>query len=388
MRMIERKQELAILRGLLRRHPVVGITGARQVGKTTLARMLSGSLKQQIHWFDLENPEDLARLAEPMLVLQRLKGLVIIDEIQRHPDLFLVLRVLVDRRRRPCRFLILGSVSPNLLRQSSETLAGRVAYHRLGGFALDEIGSRNHLKLWCRGGLPRSYLARSESDSFEWRRAFVQTFLERDLPQLGINISSATMRRFWAMLAHYHGQVWNASEFSRSFGVADTTVRGYLDRLISALVVRQLAPWHENIGKRQVRSPKVYVSDSGLLHALLNLPTLADVETHPKLGSSWEGFVIDQLMRRLGVEDHECFFWATHTGAELDLLIVRGRTRLGFEIKRTSAPTLTRSAQIALYDLKLDQLDIIHAGDHTFPLSENVRAVALGQILNDIPRLK
>jgi len=386
--MIERQQELATLKSMLRRHPVVGILGARQVGKTTLARMLAGSLKQQIHWFDLENPEDLARLTEPMLVLQRLKGLVVIDEIQRHPDLFPVLRVLADRRRRSGRFLILGSASPGLLRQSSETLAGRVAYHRLGGLALDEIGSQNHLKLWCRGGLPRSYLARSESDSFEWRRAFVQTFLERDLPQLGINISSATMRRFWSMLAHYHGQVWNASEFSRSFGVADTTVRGYLDRLISALVVRQLAPWHENIGKRQVRSPKVYVSDSGLLHALLNLPTLADVEAHPKLGSSWEGFVIDQLTRRLGVEDHECFFWATHAGAELDLLIVRGRTRLGFEIKRTSAPKLTRSAEIAFHDLQLDRLDIIHAGDHTFPLGATIRAVALGRLLDDIPRLK
>lgn len=386
--MVERERELTILLGLLRRFPVVGIIGARQVGKTTLARMLSDRLGRPTHLYDLENPEDLARLAEPMLALQRLKGLVIIDEVQRHPDLFPVLRVLADRPRRPCRFLILGSASPDLLRQTSETLAGRIAYHRLGGFALDEIGSPNHLKLWRRGGLPRSYLTVSEAASFEWRREFVQTFLERDLPQLGITISSATLRRFWTMLAHYHGQVWNASEFARSFGVADTTIRGYLDCLVSALVVRQLPPWHENIGKRQVRSPKVYVADSGLLHALLNLRILADIEAHPKAGASWEGFVIEQLICRVGAEHHECFFWATHAGAELDLLIVRGRTRLGFEIKRTVSPKLTRSAHVALHDLRLDRLDILHAGDHTFPLAENVRAVAVKQLVDDVPRLK
>jgi predicted AAA+ superfamily ATPase len=386
--MIERERELAILRGLLRRFPVVGIIGARQVGKTTLARMLCERMSRPIHFYDLENPEDLARLAEPMLVLPRLKGLVVIDEIQRHSDLFPVLRVLADRPRHPCRFLILGSASPDLLRQSSETLAGRVAYHRLGGFALDEVESPNHLKLWRRGGLPRSYLAASESGSFEWRRGFVQTFIERDLPQLGINISSATIRRFWTMLAHYHGQIWNSSDFARSFGVADTTVRGYLDRLISAFAARQLPPWHENVGKRQVRAPKIYVPDSGLLHALLNLPTVADIDAHPKAGASWEGFVIEQLTRRIGAEDHECFFWATHGGAELDLLIVRGRTRLGFEIKRTVAPKMTRSAHIALQDLKLDHLDILHAGDHTFPLGKNVRAVAVRRLVDDIAKLK
>lgn len=386
--MIQRERELLLLRGMLRRHPVVGIIGARQVGKTTLAHMLQRGVSQPTHMFDLENPDDLARLAEPMLVLKPLRGLVIIDEIQRYPGLFPALRVLADRPRRPCRFLILGSASPDLLIQTSETLAGRIVYHQLGGFALDEVGSRDYPKLWRRGGLPRSFLARSEQDSFEWRLGFVRTFLERDLPQLGVNISSVTMRRFWTMLAHYHGQVWNASEFARSFGVADTTVRGYLDRLVSALVVRTLAPWHENIAKRQVRSPKVYVSDTGLLHTLLNLRTMADIEAHPKAGASWEDFVIDQLIRWLGVESHECFFWSTHAGAELDLFVIRGGMRLGFEIKRTTAPKLTRSTLIALQDLKLTRLDIIHAGDHTFPLADGVRAVALGRLLEDIRPLR
>ena len=336
------------------------------------------------HLFDLENPEDQARLAEPMLALKNLKGLVVIDEIQRHPGIFDVLRVLADRPRHPCRFLVLGSAAPALLRQTSETLAGRIAYHQLSGLALDEVGTRNLDRLWRRGGLPASFLARSEPASFEWRRGFVQTFVERDLPQLGVNVSSATMRRFWAMLAHFHGQVWNASEFARSFGVADTTVRGYLDRLTSALVVRQLAPWHENIAKRQVRSPKVYLSDSGLLHTLLNLRTAEDLEAHPKSGASWEGFVIDQLVRRLGVETSECYFWATHAGAELDLLVVRGRKRLGFEIKRSAAPAMTRSAHIALEDLKLQRLDILHAGDHSFALGERTRAIAVSRLLEDI----
>jgi uncharacterized protein len=381
--MLQRDRELATLRGLLRRHPVVCIIGARQVGKTTLARTLMRAESQPTHRFDLENPEDLARLAEPMLALKSLRGLVVIDEIQRHPELFKVLRALADRPRHPCRFLLLGSAAPELLQQTSETLAGRIAYHQMSGFAVDEVGIRNLDKLWRRGGLPPSYLARSEQASFEWRRGFVQTFIERDLPQLGINVSSATMRRFWAMLTHYHGQIWNSSEFARSFGVADTTVRGYLDRLTSALVVRQLAPWHANIAKRQVRSPKVYVSDSGLLHTLLNLRTTADLESHPKYGASWEGFVIDQIVRKLGFEANECFFWATHAGAELDLLVVRGKTRLGFEIKRTATPAMTRSAHIAIEDLKLQRLDVIHAGDHSFALAKRARAVAIARLFDD-----
>ncbi len=385
--MVERKAELRTTLGLLKRHPVVGILGARQVGKTTLARMVAGRSRRQTEFFDLENPEDLARLHDPMLALKDLKGLVVIDEIHRVSDLFPVLRVLADRPRTPARFLVLGSASPELLRQGSETLAGRIAYHELGAFCLEEVGAKRHSRLWLRGGMPRSYLARSERDSHEWRRSFIQTFLERDLPQLGININSATMRRFWTMLAHYHGQTWNASEFGRSFGVADTTVRGYLDRLAAALVVRQLLPWHENISKRQVRAPKIYVADSGLLHTLLNLRTRSDLEGHPKIGASWEGFAIEQVRWQLGAERDECFFWATHAGAELDLLVVRGRTRIGFEIKRTTAPKVTPSMRHALKDLKLQRLDVVHAGESSFPLAKKIRAVSLSRLLSDLEPL-
>ena len=385
--MVERESEVEAVLGLLKRHRVVGILGARQVGKTTLARMIIEHSRRQAEFFDLENPEDLARLQDPMLALKDLRGLVVIDEVQRVSDLFPVLRVLADRPRTPARFLVLGSASPELLRQGSETLAGRIVYHELGAFCLEEVGAERHLRLWLRGGMPRSYLARSLRESHEWRRSFVQTFLERDLPQLGININSTTMRRFWTMLAHYHGQTWNASEFARSFGVADTTIRGYLDRLAAALVVRQLQPWHENISKRQVRAPKVYVADSGLLHTLLNLRTQTDLEGHPKVGASWEGFAIEQIRWQLGVERDECFFWATHAGAELDLLVVRGRTRLGFEIKRTTAPKVTPSMRHALKDLKLERLDVIYAGETSFPLAERIRAISLSRLLDDLEPL-
>jgi len=385
--MIERRQEIISLNKLLQSHPVVGIIGARQVGKTTLSRLFAADIRRTVSYYDLENPEDLARLSDPMLALKGSKGLVIIDEIQRYPDLFSVLRVLVDRPKLPARFLILGSASPGLLRQSAETLAGRIFYHQLEGFSLDEIGADRHMQLWLRGRFPRSFLARSHAESEQWRRGFIQTFLERDLPQLGITIRSTTLRRFWTMLAHYHGQIWNASEFGRSFGVADTTVRNYLDLLSSALVVRQLLPWHENIKKRQVKAPKVYLADTGILHTLLNLRTLKDLEGHPKIGASWEGFVLEQVVRRLGAHREECFFWATHTGAELDLLVVRGRKRLGFEIKRTSSPRITKSMRNALSDLKLSHLDIIHAGDQTFPLSRQARAVSFSRLLKDLKPL-
>jgi hypothetical protein len=278
----------------------------------------------------------------------------------------------------------LGSASPELLKQGSETLAGRIVYHELGGFWLEELGVDKHSRLWLRGGLPRSYLARSLKDSHEWRRGFVRTFLKRDLPQLGMNINATTMRRFWTMLAHYHGQTWNASEFARSFGVADTTVRGYLDRLTAALVVQQLHPWHENISKRQVRAPKVYVADSGLLHVLLNVRSQSDIEGHPKVGASWEGFVIEQIRRHLKAERDEVFFWATHAGAELDMLVIRGGTRLGFEVKRTTSPRVTPSMKHAVHDLKLRRLDVVHAGDTTFPLAQRIRAVSLSRLLMDL----
>jgi len=380
--MIERPGLLKTLSALLRRHRVVGIIGARQVGKTTLARMLARRLSGAA-CFDLEDPRDEARLSDPMLALQDLRGLVVIDEIQRQPGLFTSLRVLADRPRHAARFLVLGSASPALLRQGSESLAGRIYYLQMGGFSLDEVGVKNAERLWLRGGLPRSYLARTQAESHEWRMGFIRTFLERDLPQLGIGVSSTAMRRFWTMLAHYHGQVWNASEFARSFGVSDTTARGYLDRLSAALVVRQLHPWHENISKRQVKSPKVYIADSGLLHALLNLRSISDLAGHPKVGASWEGFVIDQIVRCRGIEPEECFFWATHTGAELDLLIARGRSRLGFEVKRTVSPQVTPSMRTAVETLKLDRLDVIHAGEESFPLDKKIRAVAFSRLLKE-----
>ncbi|MEW5806938.1 MAG: ATP-binding protein [Acidobacteriota bacterium] len=386
--MIKRIRELEILGNLVRRHPVVGIIGARQVGKTTLARLFTARLKKPYTYFDLENPEDLARLRDPMLALKDVMGLVVIDEIQRQPELFPVLRVLVDRPKSATRFLVLGSASPEIICKSSETLAGRIFYHELKGFSLDEVAVGNFKKLWLRGGFPRSYLARSHNDSYEWRRAFIQTFLERDLPQLGITIRSTTLHRFWSMLAHYHGQIWNASEFARSFGIADTTVRNYLDLLTSALVIRQLPPWYENISKRQVKAPKVYVTDSGLLHTLLNLRDFEDLEKNPKVGASWEGFVLEQVIIQLRAKSEECFFWATYTGAELDLLIVRGRHRLGFEIKRTSSPSLTPSMRSALSDLKLRQLFVIHAGDNTFPITKNVLAISLTRLLDDLQPIR
>jgi predicted AAA+ superfamily ATPase len=382
--MIKRKHEIDTLIKLIKRQPVVGIVGARQVGKTTLAHAITDIIQGELHYFDLEKPEDLARLSDPMLGLKDLKGLVVIDEVQRLRDLFPVIRVLVDRPRNPCRFLILGSASPELLRQSSESLAGRIVYHYLYGFALDEIDRSNFKDLWLRGGFPRSYLSRSHAASHEWRRGFIQTFLERDIPQLGINIRSSTLSRFWQMLAHYHGQTWNASEFARSFGVADTTVRQYLDLLTSALVVQQLLPWHENISKRQVKAPKIYIADSGLLHGLLNLRNLRDLEGHPKVGASWEGFVIRQIIRQLRVGPEECFFWATYAGAELDLLVIRGRHRMGFEVKRTTSPRITPSMRSALNNLNLRHLDVVHAGESTFPLGEKIRAVAFERLMKDI----
>ncbi|MBN1626929.1 MAG: ATP-binding protein [Deltaproteobacteria bacterium] len=385
--MIKREKEIESLHELLQQYPVVGIIGARQVGKTTLARDFADHTKMQVHYFDLENTEDFSRLNDPMLALKDLKGLVVIDEVQRHPDLFPALRVLVDRPGKNSRFLILGSASPALLMQSSESLAGRIIYHQLNGFLLDEIDLKDYKTLWLRGGFPRSYLAVSNVESHRWRRSFIKTFLERDMPQLGINIRAATLNRFWHMLAHYHGQTWNSSEFSRSFGVADTTIRHYLDLLTSALVIKQLLPWHENISKRQVKAPKIYIADSGLLHSLLNLINLKDLEVHPKMGASWEGFVINQVIRRLGAYPEECFYWATYAGAELDLLVIRGRKRLGFEIKRTSSPKISPSIRTALTALKLNRLDIIHAGKETFFMDKKVRAVAFEKFQEEIEPL-
>lgn len=384
--MLARALDLQGLRSKLARSPVVALLGARQVGKSTLARQVADEL-QAVEFFDLEHPADRARLEDPMHALQPLEGLVVLDEIQNTPDLFMVLRVLVDRPGSKTRFLVLGSASPDLLRQSAETLAGRIAFHYLDGFALDEVGVDALEALWLRGGFPRAFLAATDGESRDWREDFIQTFLERDLPQLGIPTPSNTLDRFWRMLAHYHGQTWNASELARAFGATSKTAEKYFDQLASALVVTRLPPWFENVGKRLVRSPKVYVRDTGILHALLGIETMRDLRGHPKIGASFEGFGLHQVIRRLGARASECFSWGTQAGAELDLVVVRGARRLGFEFKCTSAPRTTKSMHVAAADLGLERIDVVHLGDRTFDLRENIRALALCRVLADLAPL-
>ncbi len=385
--MIPRTDHLRQLERRLRTSPVVALLGPRQVGKTTLAREVTRRRKGQTSFLDLEDPRDLAQLDEPMLALEGRRGLVVLDEIQRRPELFPVLRVLADRPRIPARFLVLGSASPDLLRQGSESLAGRIAFYDLPGLDIQEVGIRQIQQLWFRGGLPKAYLAATHRASDEWRHDFVRTFLERDIPRLGIAIPPGTLERFWAMLAHYHGQVWNASEFGRSFGISHPTVRRYLDILTNAYVITQLRPWAENVGKRIVKSPKVFVTDSGILHALLGIKSPTELERHPKLGASWEGFMMGQVVRVLRARREECYFWATHAGAELDLLVVRGRQRLGFEFKRTDAPRPTASMRSALETLGLRRLVVVHAGQSTFPITRQIRAVAAVELVNEIKPL-
>jgi hypothetical protein len=384
--MIDRRRHVEAVRRLLARNPVVALLGARQVGKTTLARQVAAAAPRSA-FFDLERAADLARLADPELALGELRGLVVLDEIQRRADLFPALRVLADRPRTPARFLVLGSAAPALLRQSAESLAGRIAFHELPGLSVDEVGAAALDRAWLRGGFPRSFTARSTIESAAWRREFLRTFLERDVPQLGIGIPSPTLERFWAMLAHYHGQIWNASEFGRAFGVSHHAVGRYLNALEATFMLRVLRPWFENLGKRQVKSPKVYVRDSGLLHTLLDIGDREHLERHPKVGASWEGFILETIIGRLGARPDQCYFWATHTGAELDLLVVHGRHRYGFEIKRTTAPGVTPSMRSACTDLGLTRLDVVHAGAETFPLKESVRAVAARRLLDDVTPL-
>ncbi len=383
---LPRPTHLAELRRKLSDNPVVALLGARQVGKTTLARQLGAEFGAPAH-FDLEDPRDLARLDQPTLALEPLRGLVIIDEIQHRPDLFPILRVLADRPARPARFLVLGSASPTLLRQSSESLAGRLGYHELTGFDLRETAGEPHERLWLRGGFPRAWLARDDARSLEWRRDFIRTFVERDLPGFGITLPPRLLHDFWTMLAHYHGQSWNGSELARAFGVSHTTVRRYLEIMTGAYVVRQLRPWWENIGKRVVKAPKMYIADSGLLHALLDIESDTDLARHPKVGASWEGFGLAQVVRQLGAHPGECYFWSVHGGAELDLLVVRGQRRIGFEFKRTDAPKVTRSMRSAIDALRLDSLDVVHLGSESWPMGNGIRAVAGRRILAEIAPL-
>jgi len=384
--LISRPSHLAELRRKLTNNPVVALLGARQVGKTTLARLLAAEMDAAAH-FDLEDPRDLARLDEPTLTLEPLRGLVVIDEVQHRPDLFRVLRVLADRAPLPARFLVLGSASPALLRQGSESLAGRLGYQELGGFDLAEVGADHWHRLWLRGGFPRSWLAPDEAASLEWRRDFIRSFVERDLPGLGITLPSRLLHDFWTMLAHYHGQTWNGSELARAFGLAHTTVRRYLDIMTGAYVVRQLRPWRENPRKRIVKSSKIYIADTGLLHALLGLETPEDLRGHPKVGASCEGFALEQVVRQLRARPEECHFWSVHGGPELDLLVVRGRQRRGYEFKRTDAPSVTRSMRSAMELLGLTSLDIVHVGRDTYPMAEGIRAVAGRDILAEIEPL-
>ncbi len=375
--MIPRREHEARIRRLLGQFPVVGLVGARQVGKTTLARGLAAGEQGQVTFFDLEDPTDEARFADPKLALESLQGLVVIDEVQRSEGLFRLLRVLVDRPSNNARFLVLGSAGPELLRQSSESLAGRIAYHELPPLQVNETGPESIDRLWMRGGFPRSFLAADETESAVWRTAFTRTFLERDLPQLGFNVPATTMRRFWTMVAHFHGSRWNAAEIARSLGVTAPTVNAYLDALVDALVVRKLTPWFENLKKRQVKAPKVYLADTGLLHTLLRLDTGRALLGHPKSGASWEGFAMHETVRVLSVDWEDCHYWATHRGAEIDLLAFDGGRRIGVEFKRTSTPRMTRSMHSALTDLRLDRIFVVHPGSDRFRLHDRVEAVGL-----------
>jgi predicted AAA+ superfamily ATPase len=375
-RLLPRARLLRRVRTALGRSPVVALLGPRQCGKTTLARLVAPGERAQR--FDLENPRDQARLANPQLALEGLRGIVVLDEIQRSPELLPLLRVLADRRPLRARFLVLGSASPELVRGASETLAGRVEFVEMGGFSLDEVGAAGLERLWLRGGFPRSFLARSPDASWAWREGFLRTFLERDIPQLGITVPAAMLRRFWTMLAHYHGQVWNASEIASSLGVAHTTARRYLDLLTGALVVRQLPPWFVNVGKRVVKAPKVYVRDAGLLHTLLDLKDRSTLLAHPKLGASWEGFALEQVLS-WGV-DRQAYFWGTYGGAELDLLLKLQGQRWGFEFKCQDAPRMTRSMHVALEDLKLSRLFVVYPGPTGYRLQRRVECVALSEL--------
>ncbi len=375
--MIERRTDLERVRTALKRSRVVALLGPRQCGKTTIARQFVSA--DSLNYFDLEDPASLARLSEPKTALDPLKGLVVIDEVQRHPELFPLLRVLADRHPLPARFLLLGSASSDLLRQSSESLAGRMETVALEGFRLSDLGAKTQSKHWLRGGFPLSFTARTEGDSVIWRKQFVQTFIERDLPQFGVSIPAVALRRFWAMTAHYHGQTWNAAELARALAVNESTVRRYLDLMTGVFMVRQLPPWFENLGKRQVKAPKVYVRDSGLLHALLGIGDHRELELHPKVGASWEGYAVEEVLKALQPDD--AYYWATHHGAEIDLVLFKGGRRIGVECKRTDAPTLTPSMRTALTDLKLDELHVVYPGAQRYPLADKVTVVPLAEFV-------
>lgn len=382
MSRIPRTELIERIRRALQRSRAVALVGPRQVGKTTLARSFLSP--DSGRYFDLESPPDLERLAQPLTALETLPpALVVIDEVQRRPDLFPILRTLVDRDDRRGQYLLLGSASPALLRQSSESLAGRLEVIEIDPLSLGEVGASSLQQLWIRGGFPQSLTASSTGDSLAWREAFVKLTVERDLPELGLGAGAIAIRRFWNMLAHYHGQIWNAAEPARSLGVGETTVRRYLDFMTGAFLIRQLQPWHQNLAKRQVKSPKVYVRDSGLLHTLLNLPDRDAVLAHPKAGASWEGFLLEQVLHQ--AQPSEAYFWATHQGAELDLLMFKHGRRIGVEFKLADAPALTPSMRIAMTDLELDQLLVVYPGSKPYSLAANVSVVPARKIADFVP---
>ncbi len=381
--MLARQRALQRIEAALAANPVCALLGPRQCGKTTLARQYA-TRTPVVHYFDLETAAARARLATPELTLSPLRGLVILDEIQVLPEIFTVLRPLADRPRRPARFLVLGSASPDLVQGVSESLAGRVGFVDLGGFDLDDVGPARTQRLWLLGGFPRSFLASSSERSMEWRRNFMRTILERDLPQLGIRIPSETLRRFWIMVAHYHAQIWSGAELARSMGVTEHTVRRYVEILTGALMLRQLPPWFQNVAKRQYKSPKVYVRDSGLLHALLSISSPGDLAANPKLGASWEGFALEQVLSLGGERD--AYYWRTHAGAELDLLMLRGGRRYGFEFKYGDAPQMTKSLHIALADLELERAWIVYPGSLRYAVHERVEVLPLTEVADCIRR--
>ncbi len=374
---VERPLDSRALRAAMARAPVTLLTGPRQAGKSTLVRRVVASSPLSV--FDLEDYRDRARLAEPMLALRDHSDTIVIDEAQRMPELFESIRVLVDQDRRPGRFVVLGSASPDLTGLGSESLAGRVALVQLAGFRLSDVGASRLDGLWLRGGLPRSFLASDDEASSAWRDDYIVTFLERDLAGFGFRFPATMMRRFWTMLAHYHGQTWNGAAVARSIDVSEKTVRLLVDALTDALVVRQLPAWFENIAKRQVKSPRVYVRDSGLLHRLIGIDGRLDLERHPRLGASWEGMVLEQILARFG--DASAAFWSTHGGAELDLRLEVQERLIGFEIKRTDRPSTTKSMHSALADLRLDHLVIVHAGEHRFALADQITAIGAADLL-------
>ena len=374
--MLNRRDYLKKIELAVDRTPVTSILGPRQCGKTTLARHFGKT--RNANYFDLESFPDQQRLQNPELILGNIKGLVILDEIQMKPELFNVLRVLVDRPDNETRFLILGSASPHIIKSTSETLAGRTEFIELSGFNLLETGTEALDRLWLRGGFPLSFLADSEQNSMAWRQNFIKTFLERDIPQLGIRVPAAAMRRFWTMLAHLHGQTLNASEIGRSLGISDKTVRSYLDILTDTFMIRQLQPWFENIRKRQVKAPKFYFRDSGLLHGLLDIPDFHTLTGHPKIGASWEGYALEQVLHI--AQPNDAYFWATHSGAELDLFFIKNGRRYGVEFKLNEAPKVSKSMRVAVNDLALDHLFIVYPGKETYPVDEKITVISLGKI--------